>query len=175
MIANLCASQDRIGHEHDGEANVRSCYHARRIGLQVQFVAHAAIVPGAAGRCVAELGDGTSGLGRDRKNQPSPRPLPSEWERVRRRDWDGTRSRNYESRSVSRDLNHELTQGTKKGKVAGFNLVLLVPFVVKNPIVHANPDPLASDWPFCLNMRPSVRSARVSVGNSRGDQTRLAG
>jgi len=73
----------------------------------LEFVAHAAIVPGAAGRCAEELGDGKLGLGRDRENQPSPRPLPSEWERVRRRPWDGTRSRNYESRSVSRDLNHE--------------------------------------------------------------------
>jgi hypothetical protein len=42
-------------------------------------------------------------------------------------------------------LNHEVTQGTKKGKVAGFNLVLLLPFVVKNPIFHAKPDPLVSD------------------------------
>jgi hypothetical protein len=62
-----------------------------------------------------------------------------DWERdtgtgTGHRDWDGTRSRNYESRSVSRDLNHKVTKGTKKGKVAGFNLVLLVPLVVKNPV-----------------------------------------
>jgi hypothetical protein len=38
------------------------------------------------------------------------------------------RSRNYASRSVSRDLNHKVTKGTKKGEITGFNLVLLVPW-----------------------------------------------